>query len=218
MYWIAFGDIHESTAVIDTIPDLNKAEGVIITGDLTNMGSDAQARKVIDAIERLNPVILAQPGNMDTDEVTRYLQNRNMLIHRKVHPLANGLCLLGIGYSTPTPFGTPGEVPEADIAAWLAELDRESADFPNRILAIHEPPKDSSCDRINDGLHVGSQAIRDFIEHARLDLVVTGHIHESAGSDIIGGTPVINPGMIAGGGYVRIDYNGETVTATLESI
>ncbi len=36
MYWIAFGDIHESTVMLESIPELADAEAVIITGDITN--------------------------------------------------------------------------------------------------------------------------------------------------------------------------------------
>lgn len=217
MYWIAFGDVHESTAIIESIPGIGDAAGVIVTGDLTNRGQRPQAERVLKTLQALNPNIFAQPGNMDTDEVTRFLDEKGVLMHRKVKELAPDLCLMGIGYSTPTPFGTPGEVDESEIAQWLEEADAQSRKYAHRILCIHEPPKDCLCDRIGDGLHVGSEAVRRFIERAGVDLVVTGHIHEGVGTDRIGDTPVINPGMISGGGFVRIEFDGTTVSATLES-
>lgn len=218
MYWIAFGDVHESTAVIESIPGIREAEGIIITGDLTNRGMRPQAERMLGKMQAVNRTVFAQPGNMDTDEVTNYLDEQGVLMHRKVMELAPDLCLMGIGYSTPTPFGTPGEVDDDDIAQWLMEADADSDDYAHRILCIHEPPKDTVCDRISDGLHVGSQAVRDFIERARIDLVVTGHIHEGVGMEVIAGTPVINPGMVSGGGYVRIEFNGSAVSASLESV
>lgn len=218
MYWIAFGDVHESTTIIEAIPGIREADGIIITGDLTNRGQRQQAERVISAARAANPTLLAQPGNMDTTEVTQYLEEQGVLMHRQVTELAPGLALLAVGYSTPTPFGTPGEVEETEIAQWLQELDAASAHYERRILIIHEPPKDSACDHVGDGLHVGSQAVREFIEQTNLDLVVTGHIHESTGQDELGGTPVFNPGMVSGGGFVRIAFDGESVTATLESV
>jgi hypothetical protein len=218
MYWIAFGDVHESTAAMADIPGIREAAGVIVTGDLTNCGGKTQAGRVLEAIRTLNPVIHAQPGNMDTQEVTRFLEESGVMLHRQVRELAPDLCLIGVGYSTPTPFNTPGEVPETDIAAWLDELDEASAGYSHRILAIHEPPGESALDVVGGGQHVGSAAVRSFIEKARLDLVITGHIHEAKGRDDIGGTPVFNPGMVAGGGFVRIEFADGKVAATLESV
>jgi Icc-related predicted phosphoesterase len=50
-------------------------------------------------------------------------------------------------------------------------------------------------DTLRDGQHVGSTAIRSFIEMARPNFVVCGHIHERAGQHgKIDGIPVINAG------------------------
>lgn len=218
MYWIAFGDVHESTSLVGSIPGMAEAEGVIITGDITNRGSREAATRVIDAVASVNPRVFAQPGNMDTDIVQSFLAERDMDIHLRVRELTPGLGLLGVGLSTPTPFGTPGEVPEATIVKWLDETHALAQGFDRLICAIHEPPHGSKLDRIGGGQHVGSPGVRQFIERARPDLVLTGHIHESSGVDTIGTTTVINPGMLAGGGYVRIEFDGGELTAELQSV
>lgn len=218
MYWIAFGDIHESTGLIEAIPDLPGAEGVIITGDITNRGSREAVRSVIDTVTAINPRILAQPGNMDTDTVQAYLKEQDMDIHLRVRELTSGLGLMGVGMSTPTPFGTPSEVPEETIAQWLDETHAQAEGFDQLIAVIHEPPHGSKVDQLGNGQHVGSPGVRKFIERAQPALVLTGHIHESKAVDMIGKTPVINPGMMAGGGYIRIDFDGTTVTAQLMSV
>lgn len=218
MYWIAFGDIHESIGLIDSIPGLAEAQGVIITGDITNRGGRSATRRVLDALARINPRILAQPGNMDTDAVTELLREQDMDIHLRVRELTPGLGLMGVGLSTPTPFGTPGEIPEATLVRWLDATHAKGTPFDHLICAIHEPPLDTAVDRLGNGQHVGSPGVRAFIERVRPALAITGHIHESIGTDTVGTTPVINPGMLAGGGYVRIDFDGRTVTATLESV
>ncbi|WFS62156.1 metallophosphoesterase [Pseudodesulfovibrio thermohalotolerans] len=218
MYWIAFGDIHESTGLLESVPGLAKADGVIVSGDLTNRGGRAAGGRVLDAVARINPRILAQPGNMDTDEVTACIRERDMDIHLRVRELAPGLGLMGVGLSTPTPFGTPGEVPEATLSGWLDETYAEAAGFDRLVCVIHEPPQDTTVDRLSNGLHVGSPGVRAFLERVQPDLAVTGHIHEASGTDFIGDTPVINPGMLADGGFVRIDFDGEKLTARLERI
>jgi len=218
MYWIAFGDIHESTALLGAIPDLPEADGAIITGDITNRGSEKAAREVIEAVAAINPNILAQPGNMDTDEVQAYLKEGDMDIHLRVRELAPGLGLMGVGLSTPTPFGTPGEVSERRIGRWLEETYAKADGFYQLICIIHEPPFESEVDLIGNGQHVGSPSVRAFIEKVQPALVVTGHIHESTGVDMIGKTPVMNPGMLAGGGYVRIDFDGNEVSAAIKSV
>jgi len=218
MYWIAFGDVHESTGMVGEIPGLAEADGVIITGDITNRGSREAASHVIEAVVAVNPRVLAQPGNMDTDTVQAYLAEQDMDIHLRVRELAPGLGLMGVGLSTPTPFGTPGEVPEETLIRWLDETHRLAEGFDMLICVIHEPPHGSRLDQLGNGQHVGSPGVRAFIEKTQPALAVTGHIHESTGMDMIGETPVINPGMLAGGGYVHIGFDGQSLTATLKGI
>ena len=52
--------------------------------------------------------------------------------------------------------------------------------------------------------HVGSTAVREFIDLYQPDICVTGHIHEAKGEDRIGRTHVLNPGPLSQGGYVEL--------------
>ncbi len=85
------------------------------------------------------------------------------------------------------------------IAAALEALEARSA--PRETLyVLHSPPRDTACDRMHRGTHVGSRAIRAFVERARPPLVLSGHIHESprvsgAWRDDLGATTVVNPGQ-----------------------
>lgn len=67
------------------------------------------------------------------------------------------------------------------------------------VLVTHSPPRDTNCDQIGAGQHVGSRAIRAFVEHRQPRIVLSGHIHESpriaSFRDRIGGTEVVNPGQ-----------------------
>lgn len=67
------------------------------------------------------------------------------------------------------------------------------------VLMTHSPPRHTHCDQIGAGQHVGSRAIRAFIERRGPRIVLSGHIHESpriaSFRDRIGDTEVVNPGQ-----------------------
>lgn len=215
MYWIAFGDVHEQTESLSRIPGLREADGVIVSGDLTNRGGTAQARQVLDAIRALNPRVLAQIGNMDGAAVHDFLQAEGLNIHLEARELAPGLGLMGVGWSTPTPFGTPSETSDGQIGQWLEQTHAKAAGFEHLVAVIHTPPLNTAADRLGSGASVGSLAVRNFLEKTQPEVCLTGHIHESRAQDRIGRTLVINPGMLAHGGYARLDYEDGRLSARL---
>lgn len=89
-----------------------------------------------------------------------------------------------------------------------AALERLAGLAPpaDTVLVSHSPPRDTHCDRIGGGAHVGSRALRAWIERHQPPLVLSGHIHEAprvsnAWRDRIGRTAVVNPGQF---GSVRL--------------
>lgn len=65
------------------------------------------------------------------------------------------------------------------------------------IFVTHAPPHDTKLDMVNRYMktkHVGSVAVRKFIEKYQPFATLHGHIHESQGSEKIGKTICINPG------------------------
>jgi Icc-related predicted phosphoesterase len=215
--WIAIGDIHDGNMdALASIPDLSGADGLIITGDLTNIGGAREAAKVLDAARMHVPVVAAQIGNMDKAEVADLLGREGVNIHAAARSLAPGLAVMGIGGSTPTPFGTPSEFSEADYAAWLEACWPEAKKLGEQVLLVsHNPPKNTRCDVIGAGVHVGSEAVRAFIEKCRPSLCLCGHIHEARATDAIGATQVINPGPFGAGGYIVLSYERGRLEADL---
>jgi Icc-related predicted phosphoesterase len=68
------------------------------------------------------------------------------------------------------------------------------------VFVLHSPPRDTRCDMIGARVHVGSRAIRAFVEREQPPLVLAGHIHESprvssSYHDTIGRTVAVNPGQ-----------------------
>ncbi len=96
-------------------------------------------------------------------------------------------------------FAFDAERREPTIADSLAAL--AAAGDPARTLyVLHSPPRDTHCDVVQGGHHVGSRAIRRFVEAYQPPLVLSGHIHESprlsgAWRDRVGSTIVVNPGQ-----------------------
>jgi Icc-related predicted phosphoesterase len=88
---------------------------------------------------------------------------------------------------------------EPTIAQALAHL-AGSAPSEEAIFVFHSPPRNTSCDLTGGRAHVGSRAIRSFVERHQPPLVLSGHIHEAprvsaAYRDTIGRTTVVNPGQ-----------------------
>ena len=214
-FWLGMGDIHDDISLLRQIPDLDSASGIVVSGDLTIKGGVAAAKRVIEAIRGVNPVILAQIGNMDKAEVDGYLAGEGINIHATGRVTAQGVGFFGCGWSTPTPFGTPSEAGEDRIGAWLEAAYETVAHCPHLVLVSHTPPLGTATDRVGAGTHVGSRAVRDFIERVQPDVCLTGHIHESTAVDSLGRTVVVNPGALAAGGYARIELGPEGLSARL---
>jgi len=175
---IAFGDIHMECAGIEKITGLSKADLVIITGDFTNFGGKKDASTILDVIRRINPKIYAVLGNMDKASV---------------------------GGSNPTPFNTPTEFFEEELGDIVNKAYQYVTKAPIKVLVSHTPPFNTATDLIGSGVHVGSTAIRKFIEEKQPDFCFTGHIHESRGEDRIGRTLILNPGMLKDPGWIELN-------------
>jgi Icc-related predicted phosphoesterase len=211
---IAFGDIHMEIGAAGRIKGIRSADYIIITGDITNFGYRGDAKNVLDNLSTVNPNILAVAGNLDQPDVASYLEEAEMSLHGRGMFIDN-LGLVGLGGSNYTPFHTPYEFSEKELADLLdkgiAQIDKKR----DHILVSHTPPHKTAADKLSNGDHVGSKAVRDYIERYQPLLCLTGHIHESRGQDTIGRTPILNPGMIKNGGYIEVHYNNGRISATL---
>jgi Icc-related predicted phosphoesterase len=213
---ISFGDIHEDFSNLIPLKDeLENADLVIVTGDLTNFNGRKEAEKVIDEIMKYNENILAQLGNLDQPEVNDYLTEKGINLHRNGF-IKDDIGIFGVGGSNPTPFNTPTEFSEDEIETFLLDgIDKvKGAKF--KIMVPHMPPKDTKLDIISAGVHVGSQSVRDFILKYKPDIALSGHIHEARGSDKIENTVAFNAGMFREGGYVIITKTPEGLSAELK--
>lgn len=224
---IAFGDIHMATAETGRIPGIKEADLVILNGDLTNYGGTKEVRNVLDDIMKINPNVLAQFGNLDGSDVNEYLEKLGINLHGQARLVQGKVCLIGVGGSNFTPFHTPSEFPEKEISNLAHRAFQQGLDYialaqplHNRkipqILVSHVPPYNTQIDKLRNGKHVGSTAIRSIIEQYQPDLCISGHIHEAKGKDMIRKTPVYNHGMLRQGGWISIDIQQSQLKITIQ--
>lgn len=223
---LAIGDIHMSAENIHRLDDVKNADLIIINGDLTNYGSHRDAKQILDIIMSANPNVLAQFGNLDQPEINEYLEKLGINLHNQARLVNNRVCLMGIGGSNQTPFSTPSEFSEQELASFARNCHEQATNFIQLaepiekikiplILVSHTPPAQTSVDRLSGGGHAGSMAIREYIEEHQPDLCITGHIHEAKGMDVIGNTPIYNPGMFRQGGWLEIIIKKSKIKTTL---
>lgn len=105
------------------------------------------------------------------------------------------------------------------IANALASL---AARTPARdaVFVLHSPPQGTTCDVMSGGTHVGSRAIRAFVEQHQPRLTLSGHIHESprvtgAWRDRIGETICVNPGQFNSSRAAGVWFDPASPDATL---
>jgi uncharacterized protein len=102
-----------------------------------------------------------------------------------------GFHVVGLGYSNPTPFDTPGEYSEEELGERLHRFDGVKP----MIAICHVPPMGTMLDRITNLRHAGSKSMREFLQREQPRYFFCGHIHEAAGAqEKLGETSAMNVG------------------------
>jgi uncharacterized protein len=190
---LIFSDIHGDLRALESIV-AQPADLYIAAGDLATFGRGLD--RCGEALKPLGERLWVLPGNHETHDDTRALCRRFGFVdfHRQVRALesARGVTKwAGLGYSNITPFDTPGEYSEEEIAKALAAFDG----IPGLYLVVHFPPYGTKLDEFAPGKHAGSPALREWVERAQPEYLFCGHIHETAGlADHLGSTLCINVG------------------------
>ncbi|MGH7741525.1 MAG: metallophosphoesterase family protein [Candidatus Eiseniibacteriota bacterium] len=105
------------------------------------------------------------------------------------------------------------------IAAALTDLAALSAPAET-LYVLHSPPRGTACDLIAPGQHVGSRAIRAYLERHQPALSLSGHIHESprvssSYRDTVGRTVVVNPGQFGTSRLCGVWFDPQAPAASL---
>jgi hypothetical protein len=189
MKLLIFSDIHGDLGALARLMDID-ADYYVAAGDLVNFGRGLERCGQI--LQRRADRVYVMPGNHETAAQTASLCRQFGLhdFHER-HARWRGYHVAGLGYSNPTPFNTPGEYTEADLAQKLEPF----AGLAPLVLICHCPPRGTLLDQIRPGLHGGSAAVHEFLLRQQPEHFFCGHIHEAAGVRVqIGKTQAMNVG------------------------
>lgn len=212
MLLIGITDLHGKPGNIEKISDiLKEADTVIVSGDITHFGQTKDATKIIENITKYNSNIFAVSGNCDYPDVESYLIRAGYSINSTLKSF-NGYSITGVGGSLPCPGKTPNEYTDRQFEQMLSDSVSDTPADSNLILVSHQPPFNTINDEVSKGVHVGSPAVRSFIEKYQPLVCFTGHIHEGIGIDTIGKTKIINPGPLWYGKYAYAELSDFQIT------
>jgi Icc-related predicted phosphoesterase len=159
-------------------------------------------------------------GNDDFPDLADVLHSSRTITSAEdgIYELPGGFELLSNGYSTPTPWNTPREVPEEELERQIEESAASLRDPEWAVFNVHCPPANTHLDqapRLDPELRpmvdatgvqmvsVGSTAVRALIQRYRPVLGLHGHVHEASAAQSLGRTLCINPGSEYGDGILR---------------
>ncbi len=207
MKFLVISDIHGNLDNLCKMEEnFKQADGVLFAGDFGIEHTD-NGKPVLDKLVTLHDNIYSVLGNCDDPDFISELENNDICVERCL-VTKDGLAFAGCGGGTKFTGTTPNERTEEDLVADFRMITEQGAQkWDNLIAIMHNPPKDTNCDMIPGGIHVGSAVLRKFIEDYEPLAVITGHIHESAGTDKIGNTTVVNPGSLAEGKYAWLNVS-----------
>ena len=201
-------DVHgRPETVAAAAGSLGPLDLLIVGGDITTGGSAEEAAEAIESWRSLAPRVLAVAGNMDSADIDRRLDELGVSLDGH-GVIIDDVGLFGVSAAPHSPLHTPYELPDDELGRRAAQGAAELDDARVRIFCPHAPPFRTACDRLRDGRHVGSPAIRAFVERDQPDLVLCGHIHESRGLDSLGSAQIVNPGPVAAGHYALVEVDG----------
>jgi Icc-related predicted phosphoesterase len=184
-----------------------------------------------EKLRKSNVACYVMPGNDDTWVIDTVFKPEHLVRNcdQQVIDIGNGYSMLSLGYSNHTPWDSPRELAEEELAVRIDKLAEQIPDMRKAIFNLHVPPYHSELDtaplldadfrpKIQGGNvltgPVGSTAVRAAIERYQPLLGLHGHIHEAKGAKKIGNTLCINPGSSYNSGRidgVLIDLEDERV-------
>ncbi len=201
---------------VTTEEELAQAHGdqAAVTALFNRAMADSVRRWLKLAEERLrgsHTRLYVMLGNDDEPELQEVLGASALNVSCEDVPveLGEGIQMLSCGYANPTPWNSPRELPEPELAAHLEQLVAALDDPSRSVFNLHVPPKGTALDQapeLDESLKpvvrggsvamapAGSAAVRSLIERYQPLVALHGHIHESRGMTKVGRSVCINPG------------------------
>ncbi|MEN6537516.1 MAG: metallophosphoesterase [Bryobacteraceae bacterium] len=189
MKLLVFSDIHGDREALERLMDV-EADYYVSAGDLVSFWK--KLSQMGGPLRRRAKRLYVLPGNHESTSLVRDFCKEFGLqeFHERTLEIA-GYHVAGFGYSSPTPFNTPGEYTEEEIALRLERF----AGLNPLVLICHCPPYGTALDRVREGVHAGSRSVGEFIRKHEPAVFICGHIHEAEGVSVqLGKTLGINAG------------------------
>ncbi|HEX4138622.1 MAG TPA: metallophosphoesterase [Bryobacteraceae bacterium] len=189
MKLLVFSDIHSDAKALERLMAV-EADYYFCAGDLVNFSRGLDAMGEI--LKKRGDRVYVIPGNHESAQQVADLCARfglNDFHGGKIE--IEGFHVVGLGYSNPTPFDTPGEYSEEELQERLHAFDG----LKPMIAICHVPPQGTMLDRITNLRHAGSRSMREFLQREQPRYFFCGHIHEAAGAqEKLGATSAMNVG------------------------
>ncbi|MEM1947029.1 MAG: metallophosphoesterase [Candidatus Caldarchaeum sp.] len=213
MRFLQISDVHGSLDAVSKAAD--KARGfdaILVVGDITHFGSVPQAQTLLGKLAETDLDIFFVAGNCDHPSLLSWNPSNPRITNLHLKKVSfRGLELVGLGGGNTSPFNTYVEFTEEQFASMLSRLKPSTSNF---ILVTHTPPYGVDAD-IGRGTHLGSKAIREYVERERPLVVCCGHIHEARSISTVGRTKVVNAGPARDGFCAAVNVADNVVEAEL---
>ena len=168
------------------------------------------AKLILEELNTFKKPILTVPGNFDK-ELIGFFDEKKVGLH------GTGRVFQDVGFygfgGAKTPFNTLLEPSEKEIEEGLKKGFEKVKTCKIKIQITHIPPARTKLDVAYTGAHIGSEAVRKFIEENKPDVAVSAHVHEARGVDELKKTKLINPGRFPEGYCGMITIKNNTVKA-----
>ncbi|MEM0349120.1 MAG: metallophosphoesterase [Candidatus Caldarchaeum sp.] len=208
-------DIHGSVSAASSLAEKAvEYDVVVLVGDITHFGAVPQAETILGTVAKSGRLVLFVPGNCDHPSLLSWRPSISNVVNLHAASLRHAdYAFYGLGGGNLSPFNTLIEFSEEEFETMLSKLNPSSENF---ILLSHTPPHGVDAD-VGRGRHLGSTAIRKFVESRKPLAVCCGHIHEARSISRIGDTVVVNAGPAKEGFYASLEIRGKEVKAELLS-
>ncbi|HZY10018.1 MAG TPA: metallophosphoesterase [Bacteroidota bacterium] len=205
---MALTDIHGSYDKAEEIIKREIADVLVIGGDLTTVGTVKEADSAIKRFQRYTAQVFCVAGNMDLPQHDDLFMQLGVSINGQGRVVDN-VGFFGVSASPHSPLHTPYELSEEEISKRIQVGFSEVDHCEIKIFVPHVPPFGTKVDIVHAGYHVGSSAVREFIENEQPHVVICGHIHEARGQDSIDKSMIVNCGQASNGFFAVIQISDE---------
>jgi uncharacterized protein len=175
MRLLIFSDIHNDWKTLERLLSV-EADFYIAAGDQVTWAKGME--RCGEILKTRGDKVWALPGNHESaEQVAGMCERQGLHNFHGQHFQVGRWQVAGLGYSNPTPFNTPGEYSEPQLAERLKPFE----ELAPLVLICHAPPYGTTLDRIRPDLHAGSRSVREFIDRQQPAYFFCGHIHEAEG-------------------------------------